>query len=163
MYPLTKDIKHIRQDFHSAAWVMPRCGTWGTMGVWGSNFFPRNSTRFGVWAIYTNGTCTGTIFRVPAPWGLGEGSKFKFFNMVMWYIKLKEISSRPGYTEKVKPTIKLETLGWGQRVNYHLISSTLLKKSNGLLIAYRTWWYWAVYIVFPLASFSMAQRHALFL
>ena len=81
----------------------------------------------------------------PPPGALGKGSKFKFFNMVMWHIKLKEMSSRPGYTEKVKPMIKLETLGWGQRVNYHLISSTLLKKSNGLLTAYRTWWYWAVY------------------
>ena len=26
---------HIRRDFHSAAWVMPRGGTWGTMGVGG--------------------------------------------------------------------------------------------------------------------------------
>ena len=24
-----KDIKHIRRDFHLAAWVMPRGGTWG--------------------------------------------------------------------------------------------------------------------------------------
>ena len=28
-----KDIQHIRRDFHSAAWVMPRGGTWGTVGV----------------------------------------------------------------------------------------------------------------------------------
>ena len=25
-----------------------------------------------------NGTCTGTIFLVPTPWGLGEGSKIQF-------------------------------------------------------------------------------------
>ena len=25
-----------------------------------------------------NGTCTGTIFLVPAPWGLGEMSKIEF-------------------------------------------------------------------------------------
>ena len=25
-----------------------------------------------------NGTCTCTMFWVPAPWGLGEGSKIKF-------------------------------------------------------------------------------------
>ena len=30
------------------------------------------------------------------PWG---GVKIKFLNMVMWHIKLKGISSRPGYTE----------------------------------------------------------------
>ena len=33
-----KDIKHIRQDFHSATWVMPRGETWGYCGG-GSNFF----------------------------------------------------------------------------------------------------------------------------
>ena len=33
------------------------------------------------------------------PWGLREGSKIKFLNMVMWHIKLKGMSSRPGYTE----------------------------------------------------------------
>ena len=43
-----KDIYYIRQDFHSAAWVMPRGGTWGYRGGWGQTFFSRNSTRFGV-------------------------------------------------------------------------------------------------------------------
>ena len=42
--------------------------------------------------------------------------------MVMWHIKLKEKISRPGYTEKIYPRIKLVTLGWGQKVKYHLIS-----------------------------------------
>ena len=45
-----KDMKHIRRDFHSVAWVMPQ--GWdlgGNMGGWGVKklFFP-NSTRFGV-------------------------------------------------------------------------------------------------------------------
>ena len=31
--------------------------------------------------------------------GGGEGSKINFLNMVMWHIKLKGMSSRPGYTE----------------------------------------------------------------
>ena len=53
---------------------MPRGGTWGYRGGLGVNFF-RNSTRFGVRATHMNGTCTGTIFLVFAPWGLGEGSK----------------------------------------------------------------------------------------
>ena len=30
---------------------------------------------------------------------LGGGKKFKILNMVMWHIKLKGMSSRPGYTE----------------------------------------------------------------
>ena len=35
-----KDIKHIRRDFHSVAWVMPQGGTLGYRGGWGSkNFF----------------------------------------------------------------------------------------------------------------------------
>ena len=36
----------------------------------------------------------------PPPGALGRGQKFNFLNKVMWHIKLKGISSRPGYTEK---------------------------------------------------------------
>ena len=38
-----KDIKHIRRDFHLAAWVMPRGGTWAYRGGLGGqkNFFPK--------------------------------------------------------------------------------------------------------------------------
>ena len=36
-----KDIKHIRQDFHLGAWVMPRGGTWGFRGGLGSKKFFR--------------------------------------------------------------------------------------------------------------------------
>ena len=72
------DIKHIRRDFHLVSWVMPQGSDLGVpRGVWGGGqkiSFP-NSTRFGVWVTYMNGTCTGTIFWVPAPWGLGEGPK----------------------------------------------------------------------------------------
>ena len=72
-----KDIKHIRRDFHLVAWVMRQGGgTWGYRGGLGSQiFFLQNSIRFGVWVTYMNGTCTGTIFGVPAPWGLGRGPK----------------------------------------------------------------------------------------
>ena len=58
--------------------------------------------------------------------GLGSawGQKFSFLNMVMWHIKLKGMISRPGYTKKFYPRIKLVTLGWGQKVKYHEISST---------------------------------------
>ena len=44
-----KDIKHIRWDFHLAAWVMPRGGTCEYRGgLGGQIFFLRNSTRFRV-------------------------------------------------------------------------------------------------------------------
>ena len=32
IFSLMKDIEHIRRDFHSATWVMPRGGTWGYHG-----------------------------------------------------------------------------------------------------------------------------------
>ena len=35
-----KDILHISLDFHLDSLVMPRGGTWGTVGVWGVYFFP---------------------------------------------------------------------------------------------------------------------------
>ena len=49
---------------------------------------------------------------------LGD-QKSNFMNMVMWHIKLKGISSRPGYSEFFYLMIKLVTLGWGQRIEYH--------------------------------------------
>ena len=75
---------------------------WGLGVPWGLGvkFFFRNSTRFGVRVTYMNGTCTGTMFWVPTPWALGMGQKFNFLNMVMWHIKFKGMSSRPGYTKK---------------------------------------------------------------
>ena len=73
-----KDIKHIRQEFHLAAWVMPQgrdLGVpWG-VGGGGSIFFPKFSQIWCVSYTYMNGTCTGAIFWVPAPWGLWEGQK----------------------------------------------------------------------------------------
>ena len=45
-----KDIKPIRQDFHSVAWVLPQGPDlrvpWGV--EWSKNIFSENSTRFGV-------------------------------------------------------------------------------------------------------------------
>ena len=45
-----KDIKHIRRDFHSLAWVMPQGSDLGVpWGVeWSKKKFFRNSTRFGM-------------------------------------------------------------------------------------------------------------------
>ena len=58
-----------------------------------------------------NNTCSGQFFGSTPPGALGRGKKSNSLNMVMWHIKLKGMSSRPGYTEKFKPTIKLVTVG----------------------------------------------------
>ena len=72
---------------------MPRGGTWGIVGGWGSkNFIFLNSTRFGVLFAYINCTCNGTIFWVPSPWDLGKGSKklFSEHGHVAYQIKKDE-------------------------------------------------------------------------
>ena len=58
---------------------------------------------------------------MPQGLGLGGagGQKFNVMNMVMWHIKLKGMSCRPGYIENSDPRIKLVTLGRGQRIQYH--------------------------------------------
>ena len=73
-----KDIKHIRQDFHSIDWVMPQ--GWDLRVPWGGGgggvkqlFFQIQPDL--VCVTYMNGTCNGTIFWVPTSWGLGEGPK----------------------------------------------------------------------------------------
>ena len=66
---------------------------------------------------YHTGFSFGRLGHAPGfgTWGAG-GSKFNFLNMIMWHIKLKGMSSKPGYTEQFYPTIKLVTLGWCQIV-----------------------------------------------
>ena len=94
-----KDIKHIRRDFHLAPWVMPQgrdLGVpWGVGrlggGGGGSKKNFRNSTRFGVRVTYMNDTCNGTIFGVPAPWGLGEGPKGQISLNLNYKVNFKEI------------------------------------------------------------------------
>ena len=61
-----KDIKHIRRDFHSVAWVMPQgldFGGTGGLGGWSKIILFRNSTEFGVRVTHMN----GTIFWSPPP------------------------------------------------------------------------------------------------
>ena len=80
-----KDIKHIRQDFHLAAWVMCQGRDLGVPWVGGGGgggvkiFFPKFNQIWCVSVTYMNGTCTGTIFWVfRAPWALGGGQKVKY-------------------------------------------------------------------------------------
>ena len=95
-----KDIKHIRWDFHSAAWVMSRGGTWGYRGGLGgqNKIFFRKFNQISCVSYSHEWHMHCHIFWVPAP--LGRGQKITFLNMAMWHIKLMGMSSRPGYTEK---------------------------------------------------------------
>ena len=90
-------------------------GTICAILVWG--IMRNNSVKlFWIWLSGSGGDVGP-----PVQWS-GTIQKFNFLNMVMWHIKLKGMNSSPGYTENFYPTIKLVTLGWGQRVNYHEIS-----------------------------------------
>ena len=91
-----KDIKHIRRDFHLAAWVMPQGWDFGgTVGGYGVKiFFFRNSTRFGVWFTYMNGICNGTIFWVRAPWGPGEGPKGQISLNLNYKVNFKDFLTK---------------------------------------------------------------------
>ena len=64
-------------------------GPGGTLGVGGSKKI-RNSTRVGVWVTYMNGTCNGSIFLVPAPWGLGEGPKGQISLNLNYLVNFKD-------------------------------------------------------------------------
>ena len=100
----------------------PGVGLGGTMGVGGQNFFPAIQPDLVCELLTWMTHAPAHFFGFPplGPWG--GVKKSNFLNMVMWDIKLKDMSSRPGLTEQFLPTIKVVTLRWGQRVNYHYIS-----------------------------------------
>ena len=95
-----KGIKYISWDFHSAAWVMPRGGTWGYRGGLEGIFFFQKFNQ--IWCVsyshewHMHRHNFGSL----TPGALGRGQKFNFLNMVMWHIKLTGMSNIPGYTEK---------------------------------------------------------------
>ena len=98
-----KDIKHIRRDFHLAAWVMPQGWDLGVpWGVVGSKyfFFPKINQIWCVSYLHELHMQRHNFLGPQPPGALGRGQKINFLNMVMWHIKLKGIRSRPGYTEK---------------------------------------------------------------
>ena len=73
-----KDIKHIRRDFHLAAWVMPQgwdLGVpWGGCGV-KNYFFPKFNQIWCVSYLHEWHMQQHHFFLVPDPWGPGEGPK----------------------------------------------------------------------------------------
>ena len=72
-----KNIKHIRRDFHSIAWVMPQEWDLGVPGgVGGSkNFFPKFNQIWCVSYLHEWHLQRHNFLGVPASWGLGEGPK----------------------------------------------------------------------------------------
>ena len=77
LFPHMKDIKFIRRDFHSDTWVMPKGWDLGVpweVGGGKQNVF-QNSTSFGLYVTYMNGTCNGTLFRSPTTGAFGEEPK----------------------------------------------------------------------------------------
>ena len=74
-------------------------GLGGTVGGLGGQIFLFffeiwNSTRFGVWVTYMNGTCTGTIFGSWPPWGLGEGPKGQISLNLNYKVNFKGFSTK---------------------------------------------------------------------
>ena len=69
-----KDIKHIRQDFHLTAWVMPQGWDLGVPWGLGGIFFPKFNQ---IWCVSYLHECHKQWhhFLGPAPWGLGERPK----------------------------------------------------------------------------------------
>ena len=72
-----KDIKHIRRDFHSVAWVMPQRWDLGVpCGVGGpKTFFPKFNQIWCVSCLHEWHMQRHNFFSVPASLGLGEGQK----------------------------------------------------------------------------------------
>ena len=71
-----KDIKHIKPDFHLAAWVMPK--GWDLGVPWGlgvKQFFFQKFNQ--IWCVSYLNECQiqWHHFWVQAPWGIGEGPK----------------------------------------------------------------------------------------
>ena len=86
-----KAIKHIRQNFHSVAWVMPQ--GWdlgGTVGVGGPKTF---FTKFNqIWCVsyLHEWHMQRHIFWVCASWGLGEGPKGQISLNLNYLVNFKD-------------------------------------------------------------------------
>ena len=79
-----KDIKHIRRDFHSVAWVMPQgVGLAGTVGGWGVNFFfPEIQPDFACELLTSMSHATAQFFGSPPPGALGPWGGVKRSNII---------------------------------------------------------------------------------
>ena len=75
-----RDIKHIRRDFHSVAWVMPQGWDLGYRGGLGGpkTFFPKFNQIWCVSCLHKWHMQRHNFFRSPPPWALGTGKKVKY-------------------------------------------------------------------------------------
>ena len=75
-----KDIKHIRRDFHSVAWVMPQgVGLARTVGGWGvKKNFPEIQPDLACELLTSMAPATAQFFGSPPPGALGRGLKVKY-------------------------------------------------------------------------------------
>ena len=103
MYLLTNE-RYItyQTGFSSDRWGHAQGGgPGGTVGGWGSKkFFPEIQPDLVCELLTSMVHAPAQFLGSPPPGALGRGQKFNFLNMVLWHIKLKEMSSTPGYTEK---------------------------------------------------------------
>ena len=74
-----KDIKHIRRDFHLAAWVMRQGWDLGVLwGVGGHISFPEIQPDLVCELLISIAHATAQFFGSPPPRALGEGQKVKY-------------------------------------------------------------------------------------
>ena len=77
-------------------------GTLGTAGGWGvKKKIPKFKQIWCVSYLHEKHMHRHNFLGPPPPGAFERGQKFNFLNMVMWHIKFKGMSSRPGITEKV--------------------------------------------------------------
>ena len=88
------------------------CPGVGLGGTVGSFFFSEIQPDLVCELLTCMAHASAQFFWSPSPGALGRGQTCNLLNMVRWHIKLKGMSSRPGYTENFYPTIKLVTFGW---------------------------------------------------
>ena len=83
-----KAIKHIRWDFHLAAWVVSQGWDWGYHGGWGVNFFPEIQPDL-LCEILTGMAHAPVLFFSPPPGALGRGQKVKYQLNLNYKVNLK--------------------------------------------------------------------------
>ena len=85
-----KDTKHIRRDFHFAAWVMPQVWDlgvpWGIGRIKDSEIQPDLVCEL----LTLMAHATAPFFGVPAPWGFGERPKEQISFNLNYKVKFKD-------------------------------------------------------------------------
>ena len=81
---------------HAYGWYLGVPCVWGGGGV--KKKFPEIQTDLVCELLTYLIHATAQFFGSPPPGAVGRGQKFNFLNMAMCHMKLKGMSSRPGYT-----------------------------------------------------------------